>query len=504
MDTQSSELSYDLLVKQNTELLEAIKELQLTNEELQGRVDWFTRQVFGEKSEKHHSDKNLEPLPLFGQLEESCTESSPPETTEVKPHSRKKRGKTQDLGDNSDSGLRFDDGVEIVEEEFYPDEVKELPAENYEVIGKEISDRLASKPSRNFVHRRIFYKVKLKDSSKLNKQAVPKQVFDRSYLSASFLVDMILDKCLYSLPLHRQHQRLKLDGIHLSRGALTDNFIKACMLLSPVAEAQMFSVLLSRVLAIDETPIKVGVDKAKHKMKKGYIWPVYGERNEICYHYHRSRGACVLRELIPEFRGVVLSDGHSAYSSYAKGLKDASLSPLVEQASCWVHARRKFVELENLRPEEYKCAIELIGRLYKIESDCGSNKHDVVLSNRRKLSLPVVDEYFDWLKSFNGKPILATNGKLRNAVFYSLEREESLRLFLKNPKVALDTNHVEREIRTFTIGRKNWMFCCVPQGCINCLGQAVRRMHKAVEKMMVGPSESTVRSRFQTTLSGCC
>ena len=87
MDTQSSELSYDLLVKQNTELLEAIKELQSTNEELQSRVDWFTRQVFGEKSEKHHSDKNLEPLPLFAQLEESCTESSPPETTEVKPHS---------------------------------------------------------------------------------------------------------------------------------------------------------------------------------------------------------------------------------------------------------------------------------------------------------------------------------------------------------------------------------------------------------------------------------
>ena len=503
MDTQVLEPSYASLVKQVNELSSIIFELREANKQLQSQVDWFNRQLFGEKSEKYHSDKNLEALPLFEQLDESCSEV-PQESTEVKPHVRKKRGKTQSLGNNDDSGLRFDDKVEIVEEEFYPDEIKELSPENYEIIGKEVSDRLASKPSRNFVHRRIFYKVKLKDSSELSKQIVPKQVFDRSYLSASFLADMILDKCLYSLPLNRQHQRLKLDGFHLSRGTLTSNFIKACMLLSPIAKAQMFSVLLSRVLAIDETPIRVGVDKVKHKMKKGYVWPIYGERNEICYHYHRSRAASVLKELIPKFDGVLLSDGYSAYKSYASGLKEASLSPLVEQASCWIHARRKFVELEALRPVEHARAIELIGKLYKIESECTSSKYDVILSNRRKLSLPIVDDYFDWLKSFNGKGILATNKKLRNAILYSLDREESMRVFLKNPKVALDTNHVEREIRTFTVGRKNWLFCCVPQGCINCLGQAVRRMHKAVEKMMVGPSESTVRSRFQTTLSGCC
>ena len=31
-------------------------------------------------------------------------------------------------------------------------------------------------------------------------------------------------------------------------------------------------------------------------------------------------------------------------------------------------------------------------------------------------------------------------------------------MFLDNPDVAMDTNHVERELRVIPMGRKNWMF----------------------------------------------
>jgi len=95
----------------------------------------------------------------------------------------------------------------------------------------------------------VFHKAKLKSSSEIVKSPVPAQVLDRSYLSVSFLVDMLLDKCLYSIPLYRQHQRLKLDGFHLSRGTLTSNFINVCSALSRIVDAQLFSVMLSRILA---------------------------------------------------------------------------------------------------------------------------------------------------------------------------------------------------------------------------------------------------------------
>jgi hypothetical protein len=39
-----------------------------------------------------------------------------------------------------------------------------------------------------------------------------------------------------------------------------------------------------------------------------------------------------------------------------------------------------------------------------------------------------------------------------------------LRVFLEDPDVPLDTNHLEREIRPITLGRKNWMFCWTELG----------------------------------------
>jgi len=39
-----------------------------------------------------------------------------------------------------------------------------------------------------------------------------------------------------------------------------------------------------------------------------------------------------------------------------------------------------------------------------------------------------------------------------------------LRVFLEDPDVPMDTNHLEREIRPIPLGRKNWMFCWTELG----------------------------------------
>jgi transposase len=45
------------------------------------------------------------------------------------------------------------------------------------------------------------------------------------------------------------------------------------------------------------------------------------------------------------------------------------------------------------------------------------------------------------------------------ACFYLLKRKYSLSLFLDDPTVPIDTNHLERMIRPLAIGRKNFLFC---------------------------------------------
>ena len=473
---QSLLVANNELVTTNQLLEQKNTQLQQSLSSLQSQLAWFKKQLVGETSEKFQLRDNSV-LPLFAEEEIQTVE---PKKKLVGAHERRTRGKTQDLGDNQDSGLRFDDGVEIVVEDIYPDEIEGLAPEEYEIIGSEFSDRLASRVSKTYVHRRVFHKAKLnkKDNqeSKIVKAPVPVELFSHGYLSLSFIVDMIIDKCLYSIPLYRQHQRLKYDGFHLARSTLSANFIRAGVLLQRLMEPLQYSILLSRILAIDETPIKVGVDKSKNKMKRGYIWPLLGDRQEIIYVYHQSRGAKVLEELLKDFHGTILSDGYSAYKSYINSIIEDGTSPDVTHATCWVHARRKFVQLENTRPAEFEQASRFFAELYKIEAEIKADKKINTYIARQQRSLLVVDRYFNWLRSFNGKPELATNELLRNAVSYSIEREVSMRVFLRDPDLQLDTNHLERQIRPIAIGRKNWMFCWTELGaeCL-CAAQSLIR-----------------------------
>ena len=50
------------------------------------------------------------------------------------------------------------------------------------------------------------------------------------------------------------------------------------------------------------------------------------------------------------------------------------------------------------------------------------------------------------------------------AAHYALNRQKGLEVFLSNPNVSIDTNHLERALRTIPMGRKNWLFCWTEVG----------------------------------------
>ena len=45
-----------------------------------------------------------------------------------------------------------------------------------------------------------------------------------------------------------------------------------------------------------------------------------------------------------------------------------------------------------------------------------------------------------------------------------MARVEALEVFLDNPEVAIDTNHLERGLRCVPMGKKNWLFCWTEAG----------------------------------------
>lgn len=102
--------------------------------QLQHQLDWFKRQLFGQKSEQRHIEPNPHQLSLLGRQPDSAKEP-PEEKRTVKAYQRGSSKKDRGNAVN-DSGLRFDESVEVKELSIIPHELKGPDADQYDIIGE--------------------------------------------------------------------------------------------------------------------------------------------------------------------------------------------------------------------------------------------------------------------------------------------------------------------------------------------------------------------------------
>lgn len=420
---------------------------------LEHQLDWFKRQLFGRKSEKQLID-NPNQTPLF-QTETPC-EVEPPKT-EVKAHKRKSN--TQRDGDEvNDSGLRFDDTVPKKVIELSAPELEGDDADQYDIIDYKETFRLAQQPGSYMilVYRRPV--LRHKSNQTLSTPAAPSNVLDGCYADVSLLAGLMVDKAVYHLPLYRQHQRLLDSGIRISRASLINWVQKGIALLTPIAQAMKQHILQSKVLAMDEVPIKAG-RKSQGKMKQTYFWPIYGDSDEVAFTWSASRGQQHAIEQLTGFNGTLLTDGYAAYSKTIEQLNQQAQG--ITHATCWTHARRKFEQALTMEPVESQQALDTIAQLYRIEKRLRQELADghTIQQTRTKDSEPVVHHFFKWVYQQRQRVELLPSNPLSKALNYVAEREAELKVFLANPQVSLDTNHLERALRVIPMGRKNYLFC---------------------------------------------
>lgn len=420
-------------------------------QQLKQRIAWFEKQLFGRKSERRIVE-HAQQLNLLGEA------AVTPPLAEDKLTITYQRGvaKKQRPEDCiTDSGLRFTDQVPVEVVKIVPPELAGPQADQYEIIDTQVTHKLAQRPASYVVLRYEIPVLKRKADQTLMTPPMPDTVFDNSIADVSVLVGLLIDKFLYHLPLYRQHQRLGHAGITLSRATLTNWVKRAIELLRPIVEAQLRHVLQSKTLAMDETPIKAG-RAGPGKLKQGYFWPVYGEDDEIVFTWSTSRGRQHIEQTLKtQFQGTLLSDGYAAYARYVAKTQG------ITHAQCWTHTRRHFVEANESDPQAVAEVLELISELYRIETHIqqqslqGNKKRDYRLEH----SKPVVDGIFGWSQDQCRRGDLTPKHPLAKALNYLRSREVELRVFLEDPDVPLDTNHLERQIRPIPLGRKNWLFC---------------------------------------------
>jgi len=444
------------LTAENTELKQRLQRYEQHIQSLKNQLDWFKRQLFGPKSEKRVvvAPGQMDIADLLG------TEKLPPvqAPTEKITYIRRRR-KQRGADCVTDAGLRFDQDVPVKVINIAHPDLQGPDAKEYQVIDQKISRRLAQRPGSYVVLEYRRPVVKHLPTQQLSTAPLPGAVLDKSLADVSLLAGLMVDKFTYHLPLYRQHQRMAHSGITLSRTTLTHWVKRAIDLLTPIYQAQHRHILLSRVLAMDETPIRAG-RKKPGKMHQGWLWPIYGECDEICFTYSPTRATQHIESQLDGFKGVLLTDGYAAYDSFAKN------KPEVTQAQCWAHARRYFVRAEAIEPEAVAQALEHIGTLYGIEKDIrnqelnGAEKLDYRIRHAR----PLADSFFDWCRHQQQRIDLVKSNPLTKALVYVANHHEQMRVYLSNPDVAIDTNHVERNLRAIPMGRKNWNFAWTEVG----------------------------------------
>jgi hypothetical protein len=224
--------------------------------------------------------------------------------------------------------------------------------------------------------------------------------------------------------------------------------LAVALLLGPIVAAMLEDIRGCRVKAMDETPIKAG-RKGKGQLKTGYFWPIWGDTDDggggdIVFLYRASRAAIHVREALGErvqAGMVLLSDGYQVYAQYAACVG-------IALAQCWAHTRRGFERAKDIEPEAVAEALERIGELYSIEAEIrdqgltGAAKREY----RQTHAQPVVVAFFAWAEAQLERAALLPSNPLTKALHYALERREALSLYLDDPDVPIDTNHLERAL----------------------------------------------------------
>lgn len=293
----------------------------------------------------------------------------------------------------------------------------------------------------------------------------PKQPIEKSQASAGLLSYIAVGKYADSLPLYRQSNILGRFGIEMNRTTLANWMIRCGDLVHPLINRLEEQLLSYPYVHMDETPVQVLNEAGKSAQSKSYMWvrsgspPGNADGNRVVlFNYDASRSGAVPKTLLAGYQGALMVDGYEAYEQVCR---DQSLVRL----GCWVHARRKFVEVgkaSKKKNTQATYAINLIAKLYAIEKSLKDATTEIRHQQRLERSKPIIDKLRTWCDDALIKvPPKTLMGK---ALQYLDNQWPRLITYLEDGVYPIDNNPVENAIRPFAIGRKNWLFSASVDG----------------------------------------
>ena len=294
----------------------------------------------------------------------------------------------------------------------------------------------------------------------------PKDLLRNSIVTPSLLASILNVKYVNSSALNRVAQEFERNGVNISKQTMSNWIIKcADKYFAPFVERMKEELLKLPVSQTDETPTQV-IEESEHPNSKCYMWvhrsgELYPDRPIVIYEYQKGRDHHIPLEFYKDYKGVLVTDGLSQYHLVDKKLPD------VVNANCWAHARRDFADAikaadksnaDAIKQSIAHQALEKIGKIYEEDGRLKGLPPETRLQMRQTIVRPLVEDYFAWVKQVLADKTVLPKGKAADGLRYSINQEKYLRVFLDHADVPIDNSASERSIRTFSIGKKNWMF----------------------------------------------
>ena len=197
------------------------------------------------------------------------------------------------------------------------------------------------------------------------------------------------------------------------------------------------------------------IDETGHQLqgKRGWAW-VFTNNKTTLITLRDSRGSKVLKEILPEYAGKIVSDRYSSYSYFAEEKRQV----------CWSHLLRDFERFAQSKDPD----LSFIGKeLHRIGTE--------MLSLHRSWRGKKIEQLFFlrrcrvlrkrllyWLKKPYGLPGLEQAKKVSRNI---MKVERMMWLFLEDPLQIPPTNNLaERQIRKYVIYRKTSYFAWAERG----------------------------------------
>lgn len=294
----------------------------------------------------------------------------------------------------------------------------------------------------------------------------PKDLLRNSIVTPSLLASILNVKYVNSSALNRVEQEFGRNCVNISKQMMSNWIIKcADRYFVPFVERMKQELLQMHVTQADKTPTKV-ISDSSHPNSKCYMWvhrsgEFYKDHPIVIYEYQKGRDHQKPLEFYRDYKGILVTDGLQQYHLVDKKLPD------VTNANCWAHARRSFADAVKAMDKKITSAVrnyvaytalQKIGEFYNADTELKELSSEERLQKRQEIIRPLVEDFFAWVKEQIRLCTVPPKSKTGQELQYLVNQEPYLKVFLTDGDVPIDNSASERAIRTFCIGKKNWMF----------------------------------------------